>query len=133
LQFLFGQSLRTLPSRLVLIGLLSLLVTGCSGVSPLSLLTGGGPNVAANVQAGKTNTQTLGTTKVDEGQKIVRPQARDIKQVKNDSNRVNAESIKTVVVNEMPLWIFLVALIGWLAPTPKNIALGFINLFKRNN
>jgi len=96
-------------------------------------LTGGGPNVAANVQAGKTNTQTLGTTKVDEGQKIVRPQARDIKQVKNDSNRVNAESIKTVVVNEMPLWIFLVALIGWLAPTPKNIALGFINLFKRNN
>lgn len=41
--------------------LLALTLAGCSG-SPLSLLTGGGPNIAANVQAGKTNTQTLGTT-----------------------------------------------------------------------
>ncbi len=34
----------------------SLLLAGCGG--PLSLLTGGGPNVAANVQAGQTNLQS---------------------------------------------------------------------------
>lgn len=33
-----------------------LLLAGCGG--PLSLLTGGGPNVAANVQAGQTNRQS---------------------------------------------------------------------------
>ena len=39
-------------------------LASCGPLSPLNLLTGGGPNVAANVQAGETNTQTIGTTEV---------------------------------------------------------------------
>ena len=112
-------------SRLALLALVSsgiLLMAGCSG-SPLSLLTGGGPNVAANVQAGKTNTQTVGTTTVTE-QKLVRPKARDIRQTA-DTNRVKAESADTVVVNDLPVWVWIVAIllfiVGWVTDTPATM------------
>jgi hypothetical protein len=52
------------------------LTAGC-GANPLNLLKGSGVNTAANVQAGKTNSQTIGTTQVTE-QKLVRPKARNI-------------------------------------------------------
>ena len=42
----------------------------------LSLLTGGGPNVAANTQVGKTNSQTIGVTKNLAPKVSVRPKAR---------------------------------------------------------
>lgn len=110
LKHLFGRYSRTLRLLLVYSGML--LMVGCS--SPLDLLTGGGPNIAANVQAGKTNTQTLGQTKVTE-QSIVRPQARDIKQT-SDTNKVSADSVQTVVVNELPIWLvalFIVLFALW--------------------
>jgi hypothetical protein len=79
---------------------LTLLLAACG--SPLDLLTGGGPNVAANVQAGKTNSQTIGTTK-NTSQKVVRPQA-PVRQ-SSDTNRVSADSVETVVVQEYPAWL----------------------------
>jgi len=98
-----------------------LLTAGCS--NPLDLLTGGGPNVAANVQAGKTNNQTIGTTKVTE-QKLVRPKARDIRQTA-DTTRVKAESADTVIVNDLPVWVWVVAIllfiVGWVTDTPATI------------
>ena len=97
-------------------------MAACSG-SPLSLLTGGGPNVAANVQAGKTNSQTIGTSSVTE-QKIVRPQARTIQQ-SSDTNKVKTDSADNVVVNELPTWVWIVAIllfiVGWVTDTPATI------------
>jgi hypothetical protein len=92
-------------------------------------LTGGGPNVAANVQAGKTNNQTVGTTSNSE-QKIVRPKARDIRQ-SNDSNKVQADEVQTVVVNEVPVWVVLLLILGWLFPSPGEIGRMILQLFKR--
>lgn len=97
---------------------LCLLLAGCGG--PLSFLTGGGPNVAANVQAGKTNTQTLGQTNVTE-QKITKPTAERIVQ-SADTPKVKAEEVRTVVINEVPAWLVVLAFIGWLLPTPGQIA-----------
>jgi hypothetical protein len=128
LKFLSGLSLRTLLLLLVLIGGVSL--TGCSGTQALSLLTGGGPNVAANTQVGKNNLQTIGTSTVSGDQKIVRPQARDIRQ-SQDSNKVQADRVETVVVNEVPPWVILLALLGWLLPTPRDMVLGFMNIFRK--
>lgn len=118
-----GLSLPTLLLPLVL-----MLMAGCSG-TPLSLLTGGGPNVAANTQLGETNQQVLGTsetTKVD---------VKDVQgtvQVSNDKNEVSTDS-GNVVVNKTeidPLLLILLVL-GWLLPSPQEIARGFVNLFKR--
>lgn len=104
---------------------LCMILSGCGAGQALSLLTGGGPNVAANVQAGKTNSQTVGTTNVTE-QKIVRPQARNINQT-SDTNSVRSDQVETVVVNQIPTWLlvsmatiaFLFGLLGWLSPQPR--------------
>ncbi|WP_420584890.1 bacteriophage spanin2 family protein [Ruegeria sp.] len=85
-------------------------LSSCSAGQALNLLTGGGPNVAANVQAGKTNSQTIGTTH-NTDQKIVRPQARTIRQ-HNDTNSVQADAVEQVVVNQGAPWPLVYGLIG---------------------
>jgi len=124
LKSLCGPSLRTLHWLLVSSGIL--LMAGCS--NPLDLLSGG-TNVAANVQAGKTNTQTLGTTNNTE-QSIVRPQARDIRQ-SSDTNKVTADRVETVVVNETPPWVILLLILGWLLPSPGEMGRSLVNIFRR--
>jgi len=126
-----SKYLHSRSSRLVLLPLVfsgTLLMAGCSG-SPLSLLTGGGPNVAANVQAGKTNSQTIGTTNVTE-QKLVRPQARDIRQTA-DTNQVRSDNVETVVVNQVPVWVILLLILGWLLPSPGEIGRSIASIIKK--
>jgi hypothetical protein len=90
-------------------------LAACGG--PLSLLTGGGPNVAANVQAGKTNSQTIGQTNVTE-QKLVRPQARSIEQSTGET-RVRTERVETIIVDEkVPAWIWLLMALAWVLDSP---------------
>lgn len=89
------------------------------GSLPFNLLTGGGPNVAANTQVGETNTQTLGTTEVSE-QNIEVTEAENVRQ-SNDKNKVQAETVETVVVNEVPVWVILLLVLGWLLPSPNEI------------
>lgn len=114
--------------RLLLVFSGTLLMAGCSNLNPLGVLTGGGPNVAANTQAGKTNSQTIGTSTVTE-QKLVRPQAQKITQ-SSDNNKVRADSVETVVVNEIPAWVVLLLILGWLLPSPNEIGRIIRNAFK---
>lgn len=118
-----------LSSRLLLLLLVLTSTVSCSS-GALGLLTGGGPNVAANTQAGKTNTQTIGTTNNVE-QKLENPVANTIRQ-SNDSNRVQADSVQTVVVNEVPAWVILLLVLGWLCPSPNEMGRWVRNLFRRS-
>ncbi|WP_414896859.1 bacteriophage spanin2 family protein [Rhodovulum sp. YEN HP10] len=93
--------------------LAALLLAGCGGL-PVPL----GPNLAANVQAGAENVQGQ---KVENAPSIVRPRAREIRQEQSE-NRLRAERVETVIVNVIPPWIVLLALIGWIAPSPGEIA-----------
>jgi len=125
LKSLSGLSLRTPLLLLVFSGMV---LAGC-GSSPLSLLTGGGPNVAANVQAGKTNTQTIGTTTVTE-QKLVRPKARKIQQTA-DTNKVRADEVKTVVVNEYPVWLIIAFAVALFMDSPVRWVEQLLSLLRR--
>jgi hypothetical protein len=120
----FGLSSRTLLLLLVLIGGVSL--TGCGKIP----LLGGGPNVAANTQVGKTNTQTIGTSTVNGDQKLVRPQARTIKQTQ-DTTRVKTDQVENITVNEIPPWVILLLILGWLLPSPGEMVRGFVGLFRK--
>ena len=97
-------------------------LSACGG--PLSLLTGGGPKVAANVQAGKTNNQTLGVSENVE-QTITRPQARTIEQSTGPVG-TKAENIGVVntTTNTMNPYVLAVLMLfaGFVIPSPSEIA-----------
>jgi len=115
---------------LLTVSLLSLfLLVNCSSGQMLGAFTGGGPNVAANTQAGKTNNQTIGSNTTNE-LKLVRPQARTIEQ-STGPTRVRSERVETIRVQEKDapwlIWSFAIALAlaaagwihGWLTPSPR--------------
>ena len=110
---------------------LALLLTGC-GASPLELLTGGGPHVASNVQAAKTATQTIGQTSVSESRIEGATAARDIRQ-STETNRLRADQVQTVVVNELPAWAVLLMLVGWLMDSPLRWPGQIANAFRRKD
>jgi len=101
--------------------LLVILLAGC-GASPLSLLTGGGPNVAANVQAGKENTQqaVANQTRTDAGRDVIQ-----------QSSPVIADQIKEVNIQQTPLWMLILLVLGWLLPSPNEIARWIRGLFRK--
>jgi hypothetical protein len=103
---------------LLLVALLAL--SGCGG--PLSLLTGGGPNVAANVQAGKENTQQAVAVqqKTEAGRDIIQK-----------TNPVEAENIEEVTIQQTPMWMLILLILGWLLPSPNEIARWIRGLFKK--
>ncbi|MBL3560155.1 bacteriophage spanin2 family protein [Rhodovulum sulfidophilum] len=86
-----------------------------------------GPSLAANVQAGAENAQGQ---KVENAPSIVRPRAREIRQEQSE-NRLRADRVDTVIVNVIPPWIVLVALIGWIAPSPGEIGRGIGEAVRR--
>jgi hypothetical protein len=101
--------------RLVaIIALLSL--TSCSAGGALKLIGGGGPKVAANVQAGKTNTQTVGETKIKD-QRIENTTAKEIRQTA-DTNKVRADRVERIVVNETPIWLWIALIVALFLDSP---------------
>ena len=96
------------------IALLSL--TGCSSLAPLSLLTGGGPNVAANTQIGKTNNQGVN---VSSTAPQIRPEA-PVDTINQTNNTTEIDPL-----------LLLLLILGWLAPSPNEIGRGILRLFKK--
>lgn len=95
-----------------------LALASCSAL-PMVAGLGGGPNVAANVQAGQNNTQTIGVTRAPAPQ--IKTVTADRVRQSADENKVGADRVETVVVNEVPAWVILLALLGWMLPSPGEI------------
>jgi len=97
-----------------------LLLAGCGG-GPLSLLTGGGPNVAASVQAGKENTKQIvaNQTTTEAGRDVVQ-----------QTSPIVAEEVKEVNIQQTPMWMIVLLVLGWLLPSPNEIARWIRGLFK---
>ena len=109
--------IRTL-STLLATALLITTLSSCGG--PLSLLTGGGPNVAANVQAGKENYQGINTSIDNSVRPVIRPEGPVDTVVQDNSTTKNTEVD--------PL-LLLLLILGWLAPSPNEIGRGILKLF----
>ncbi len=119
-------------SLLLLLPLVLMLTVSCSQIP--QFLTGGGTNVAANTQIGKTNSQTLGTTNNIAPTVSVRPNSRvDTIDQRTSTSQVSSERVETVVVNELPIWMVLLfgLLCGFVIPSPKEIARSVLGIFKR--
>lgn len=128
------QSLKSWFGQYSLSLLLLLVLTSTVSCSKLPSLLTGGTQVAANVQAGKTNTQTLGTTNNIAPTVSVRPNARvDTIDQSNTTSKVNTEAVETIVVNEIPVWLVLLfgLLCGFLIPSPQEIIRSIVGVFRR--
>ena len=106
---------------------LALFLSGCSQIPSFLMGGGGGPNVAANVQVGKTNSQTVGTTNNSDQEVVVETLTGDLKQ-SNDTNKVNTDSVENININEIPPWVLILLVLGWLAPSPQEMGRGLLTL-----
>lgn len=114
--------IRTLSIILIIASLNS----GCSS-GALSLLTGGGPNVAANTQIGKENNQGVNTSITTTSRPVLRPEGPVENVTQDNSTNTNISP-----------WIILLLIIGWLAPSPSEMGRGMFNMIsairgKRND
>jgi hypothetical protein len=101
---------------------LILLLSSCSTGGALSLLTGGGPNVAANTQIGKENNQGVNTSIDRSVRPVLRPEG-PVENIQQDNSTTNNTEID-------PLLLILLVL-GWLAPSPSEMGRGLLKLFRR--
>ena len=106
-------------SLLLLLLLACISTVGCSK-GPLSLLTGGGPNVAANVQAGKTNTQTIGQTNNISPSVNIRPKAR-VDKVDQSTETVNIYEIDPLLFGTLLLCFVVWSYFLYKLPSPDQI------------
>ena len=107
----------------------ALALPGCGG-GPLGILTGGGPNVAANVQAGAENRQTINVGRAPE-QRIDRPTAGTIEQSAGDTG-VRSDKVENVVVQgDIPAWLIIAFAVALLLDSPLRWPGQIWNAFKR--
>jgi len=107
---------------------LVLFLTGCTSLSPLSLLGGGGPTVNSNAQIGKENRQSVlsveQTEEVTAGRDVV--QTEIVKEVETGT----VENLDITNTN-IPPWVILLLILGWLLPTPTEMVKGFFDFILR--
>ena len=87
---------------------------------------GGGTNVAANTQIGKENNQTgvvVGEVKTN---KI---EAQEIGKLTQADQTIEAHGETTI--QNIPPWVLLLLILGWLLPSPKEIWDGLWNIPKK--
>ena len=118
--------------RLNLIGSLCLILSLSScGLTSLPFFGGGsGPTVNSNAQIGKENTQQV------VAQQTTQDAGRDII---TETKEVEAKSIEDLTIKNtnIPVWVMVLLILGWLLPTPTQMGQGLYTLltlpFKRKN
>ena len=113
---------------------LTLFLSGCGLSTLMSLGGSGGPTVNSNAQLVKENRQSIFSAEQSEevtaGRDVI--QTEIIKEVETGK----VENLDIINTN-IPPWVILLLILGWLLPTPTEIARGFVNfvltLFGRKN
>lgn len=109
----------------------------CNSLPASLLLPGKGTNVAANTQLGQNNSQVLGQSNVSHYATQTAPdKASVVEQSQGQVIEVRADNAKSVTYNQTSKWLIIVALIGWILPTPQEIVRSIwsavLGLFKRH-
>lgn len=102
--------------------LLCLTLSAC--LNPMSLLGGGGgggPTVNANTQVGKTNNQSA----IDQSRDIEAENVQ-IDESKGSFNLAGSVDSVKVLNQDIPTWVILMMILGWMLPSPIEIWRGFL-------
>ena len=107
-------------------------LAACGGPAGVAgrLLSGGGPNVAANGQAGEANHQTVGASEAVA--QSVESSAAEVIEQSTGTTGIRGQHIQHVAVShEAPPWVWVLALVGWVLPTPQQILRDLASVFRR--
>ena len=109
-------SLKTIGSLCLI-----LLLSSCGLTSLPFFGGGGGPTVNSNAQLGKENTQQV------VAQQTTQDAGRDIV---TETKEVEAKSIEDLTIKNtnIPVWVMVLLLLGWLLPTPTQMGQGIYTL-----
>jgi len=101
--------------------LLCLTLSAC--LNPMSLLGGGGggPTVNANTQVGKENNQSA----IDQSRDIEAENVQ-VDESKGSFNLAGSVDSVKVLNQDIPTWVILMMILGWMLPSPIEIWRGFL-------
>jgi hypothetical protein len=125
---LYGQSQCSPFLPLVFASLL--LIAGCGGLNPVSLLTGGGPNIAANVDAAigqeASNSTGVSTTvrpqvRAENNTGTVRQDTSETKVENKDSGTVNINEVSPLLFGTLILCFVFWSYFLYRLPSPEQI------------
>jgi len=104
---------------------LILLLSSCGLTSLPFFGGGGGPTVNSNAQIGKENKQAVVTYEEEEtnnaGRDVIKTEV--LKEVETGT----VEQLKINNTN-IPIWVILLLILGWLLPTPTQIGQGLYQI-----
>jgi len=107
---------------------LTLFLSGCGLSTLMSLGGSGGPTVNSNAQIGKENRQSVMSVEQNT------TAGRDVVTKEVETGSVGSLDI---INTNIPPWVMLLLILGWLLPTPTEIGRGIMNfiltLFGRKN
>jgi len=103
---------------------LFLFLSGCGLTSLLPFGGSGGPTVNSNAQIGKENRQAAVTFE----EEITA--GRDVVQTTKEIETGSVETLEIFNTN-IPPWVIVLLILGWLLPTPTEMARGFMNFVLR--
>ena len=104
--------------KLLAVVTFTLMLSGCSTLGAIGSFFGSdAPSVNANAQVGKENIQQVVGSQTEAGGEA---------QVADTANRVTGTQI---INQEVPPWVWILMIMGWLLPSPQEIYRGIIDLF----
>ena len=103
---------------------LFLFLSGCGLTSLLPFGGSGGPTVNSNAQIGKENRQAAVTFE----EEITA--GRDVVQTTKEVETGSVETLEIFNTN-IPPWVIVLLILGWLLPTPTELARGLMNFVLR--
>lgn len=102
----------------ILVGLLMLTSCSITDIASSVLPIGKKPSIEANVALGKTNIQNKSMASVV---------GEDNRQVADTITNTSSTKAEVINNNSVPPWLVLLAILGWMLPTPSNMFKGMIN------
>jgi hypothetical protein len=97
--------------KVAILSLCVMLLTGCSAMDFFPNPFGGGTDVNANAQVGAENTQQI---------------------VANQSTEtITANSVVQQQIQDIPPWVMILLIVGWLLPSPNEIFHGLLYFIDR--
>ena len=113
--------------KTLLVVVMAFMVSSCSMLGAMLPGVGGGTNVAANTQVGKENNQTG----VVVGDAIKNDLSAVTELGKLNQAETTIEAHGETTIQNIPPWVLLLLILGWLLPSPKEIWDGLWNIPKK--